>query len=209
MMLRSTGCLLIAAAMLMISACTFTENVETALFDHRTSNLKENAYAVADMLAQQTKVHMPARARMIVTIPTDTKAPDETTAFGEELAAHLGARFIQLGYNVQSVEQADPDMIFASSQIPHPTSQSMQPIQMGADPTTGGAPAFLGGTYTRTDDRVLVNLKIVQKPDGRLIAAYDYSLPLTPDLKNLTLTRAEWEMKEKYPVGTFLGLSND
>ncbi|HEY8189092.1 MAG TPA: hypothetical protein VIF12_00290, partial [Micavibrio sp.] len=109
MALRRTSCILMTAAVLAISACTFTRNVETALFDHRTVNLKESAYAAADMLSQQTKVHITPRMPLNIAIPTDAKTPNEITAFGEELAAQLSARFIQLGYNVQTGPMP-PDM---------------------------------------------------------------------------------------------------
>jgi hypothetical protein len=194
------------AAVLAVSACTFTRNVETALFDHRTVNLKESAYAAADMLSQQTKVHITPRTPLNIAIPTDIKAPNEITAFGEELAAQLSARFVQLGYNVQTAPMP-PDMGYQSPP-PAPSGRPLRPAQMGTTPMAAGSSALLGGTYTRTDDRILVNLKVVDSASQQLLAAYDYSLPLSPDMKDMTLTDEERARKEKYPVGTFLGLTD-
>ncbi len=206
MMLRRTGHLLVSVAVLTLSSCTFTENVETSLFDYRTVNLKERTYAAADMLAQQTKVQLTPHTPLNIAVPTDSKTPNETTAFGEELAAQLSARFVQLGYNVQATQMA-PDMGFNTPATPSAPSGAMKPVQMGIAPSSAGSPVILGGTYTRTEDYVVVSLKVHQASDQKLLAAYDYSLPLSPDMKNMTLTDEERAQKEKYPVGTFLGLT--
>ncbi|HEY8191299.1 MAG TPA: FlgO family outer membrane protein, partial [Alphaproteobacteria bacterium] len=93
-------------------------------------------------------------------------------------------------------------------QAPVPSGRVLRPAQMGTTPMTAGASAVLGGTYTRTEDRIVVNLKVVDSASQQLLAAYDYSLPLSPDMKDMTLTQDERAQKEKYPVGTFLGLTD-
>jgi len=44
-------------------------------------------------------------------------APEEITPLGQQLANHIGARFVQLGYNVQSLPL--PPAMGAMPSMPH------------------------------------------------------------------------------------------
>ena len=61
---------------------------------------------------------------------------------------------------------------------------------------------ILTGNYTRGKDTIFVSLRVIQAPDQRVVAAYDYTLPLTGELREMTMTAALREQREKDPVGS-------
>lgn len=201
--MRHVFSLLAITASLICGGCAVTQDLEKALFDTTKINLSENTYAATDMLAQQTKAHMTPMTPMKMAVITNTSAPDEVTPFGQQLANHIGSRFVQLGYNVQSLP-LPPGMISPASipvQLEHPGAP--QPRYMGMKPS-GGGEALATGTYTRGKNDILISLRVIQSPDQRVIAAYDYTLPLTRELRDLTLTAAERKKRDENPVGEFL-----
>ena len=45
-------------------------------------------------------------------------------------------------------------------------------------------------------NNILVSLRIVQAPDQRIIAAYDYNVPLTGEIDKLSISAAERKKRE-------------
>ncbi|MBI2234010.1 MAG: hypothetical protein HYU57_03255 [Micavibrio aeruginosavorus] len=203
-MLRPFHAAMIALALLG-GGCAVTQEIETALFDTRKVNLAENSYAAADMLAQQAKAYMTHQTPLSTVILSNVAAPEETTPFGQQVANHLGARFVQLGYNVQalplppgSVPDAAPMALSGAMSAPPPSRQ------MGMQ-ASNGRNVVLTGSYTRGKNDILVSLRMIQLPDQRVIAAYDYTLPLTGDLRPMSMTAAEHQKAAENPVGTLFG----
>lgn len=206
--MRKRLSILCVTAALLCGGCAVTQEIETALFDTTKINLAENTYAATDMLAQQTRAHMTPMTPLKMTVIASVAAPEETTPFGQQLANHIGARFVQLGYNVQSLPL--PPGMAAMTPDPAPRDLLMagapQPRQMGMKPS-GGGEALATGTYTRGKNDILVSLRVIQSPDQRIIAAYDYTLPLTRELREMTLTAAERKKRDENPVGDFFDVN--
>lgn len=194
-------------AALFCGGCAVTEEIETALFDTTKVNLAENTYAATDMLAQQTKAHMTPMTPLKMAVIANVAAPEEITPLGQQLANHIGARFVQLGYNVQSLPLPPAMGAMPSMPLPLDASGAPQPRQMGMKPS-GGGEALATGTYTRGKKDILVSLRVIQSPDQRIIAAYDYTLPLTRELRDMALSAAERKKRDENPVGDFLGVTN-
>ena len=178
-----------------LNACMLIQQVEKELFDTRTANLTESSYAATDMLATQTRDTISAVTPVRVVALTDTANPEEITPFGQQIANSVASRLVQLGYNVRSYPDA---AAIPSAGAASPVSVgSPQPVQTGIAPGMSRGQVMIGGTYTRTGDSVLMSLRAVQENDHRMVGAYDYTLPLTHDVRNLALTRAEREKREK------------
>jgi hypothetical protein len=183
----------------LVSACAVTQDIQNELFDTNKVNLTDTTYAAADMLAPQTKARVTPSTPMRVAVLTDVAYPDETTPFGTQVANALGSRFVQLGYNVQSVPMP-PSMIqvfpanapvsLISDGAPHPTQGAVKP-SVGK-----GSECIIGGTYTRMKDSILVNLRVIQGPEQRIIAAYDYTLPMSRNVRDLSMSATERQKKE-------------
>lgn len=185
----------------MLPACVVIDEIRTSLFEIKTVNLTERSYAAADMLAQQTKSRMTQQTPLRIAMLTDVTTPHEITAFGQQVANHLGSRFVQLGYNVQSVP-VPPSLLPESSSVPIAlNSGAPQPVQMGVTPSMGKGEALVTGTYTRMKDTIQVSLKILQSPDQKVIAAYDYILPMTRDLRETSMSEADRLKKDADPIG--------
>lgn len=188
----------IVAASLWLSGCAVTEEVQSKLFDTTKVNLTDSTYAAADMLAPQTKARITQNTPIRMSVITNVATPTETTPFGTQLANQLGARFVQLGYNVQSVPMP-PTIMPAGPLVLSPNTMTAAPqaTQGAVKPSVGkGGECVIGGTYTRMKDSILVSLRILQAPDQRIIAAYDYTVPLTRELNDLSRTAADRKKRE-------------
>lgn len=205
--------MMVAAALLAapvaLTACAVVEEVQTSLFDTTKVNLADSSYAAADMLAQQTRSRMDQATPLKIAVLTDVTTPTETTAFGQQVSNQLGSRFVQLGYNVQSVPLT-PDVVqttpLAGGPVPiAPNTNAPQPVQMGMQPKIGRGDAIITGTYTRMKDTLQVSLKVLQAPDQKIIAAYDYTLPMTRDLRDISMSAAERKQREEESMLSILG----
>jgi len=197
-----------ALATLNLGACVAAQEIKSALFESDEVNLTDNTYAAADMLAQQTRAFLTPMTPLRIGALVDTASPNEVTPFGQQVGNKLGARFVQLGYNVRSMAQppfvtAQTDAMTATTGGA-PQAQMVggppQPLQMGAMPSAEKGEALITGNYTRGKDSIFVNLRVIQAPDQRVVAAYDYALPLTRELREMTMTAVQRERREKYPV---------
>jgi hypothetical protein len=163
--------------------CAVTEDIQASLFDTRKVNLTENTYAAADMLAQQTRSFMTPMTPMKLTVLSEVTSPEEVTPFGQQVANQIGSRFVQLGYNVQAMPQPPGMLNMNTAPVPLATGGAPQPKQM------------------------LISLRVIQSPDQRVIAAYDYTLPMTREIREMSMTAAERKKRTEDPVGTFLGVA--
>lgn len=174
---------------LALPGCAVVHEVKTALFEVRTVNLAETSYGAADMLAQQSRARLTPQTPLRIAMLTDVTTPYEVTAFGQQVANQLGSRFVQLGYNVQSVPLPPALMPELTGGQTAPPPNSPQPVQMGLVPSKGEA--MVTGTYMRNRDSIQVSLKILQGSGQNVIAAYDYTLPMTRDLRHASMSEAD------------------
>ena len=184
-------------SLLALPACT-ASILHNELFEVEEFNLTQSSYAAADMLIQQSKAFVNSETPLQIGMLTDIQNPQRYTAFGRLVTSHIGARFVQLGYNVTTASFAsmpiggaskDPNELFPSDM-----SGPGQPygiISQGSGP--GGQKAIITGNYALARNNILVNLRVIEEGTGRLLAAYDYNLPHTKDLKALTSTGDEKE----------------
>ena len=136
-------------------------------------NIAQTNYAAADMLIQQSKSLVTADTPVQIGTLTDMDQPTENTAFGRVVTGQIGARFVQLGYNVSSGD-----------------SMTMDNGGMGGGGAVSG-PVSIAGQYALAKKTILVNLRLLDTQSGRVLAAYDYSLPLNSDTRELTKTAAD------------------
>lgn len=201
---------LMVSAALMMASCAVVEEVQTSLFDTTKINLADSSYAAVDMMAQQTKSRMTVHTPLKIAVLTDVTTPTETTAFGQQVSNQLGSRFVQLGYNVQSVPMQPAMIESAALDVGKPiplNNGAPQAKQMGQQPTMGRGDALVTGTYTRMKDTMQVSLKILQAPDQKIIAAYDYTLPMTRDLREISMSAAERKQQDEKSMLSILGVN--
>lgn len=176
--------------------------------------LTERNYRAAETLAQQARGFMPPGGTVQIAALDDVDNPGEQTAFGRMVAQQVGARFVQLGYTV-APQGLDSSALLAAPAMSGSLSGTMTGDSMGSGPDpmmNGGGgygsggygapyapPPVYGGSggvtvtgqYAAGKDEVLVNLKVIDSTGGRVLAAHDYTVPRTRDVKELTRTQAD------------------
>lgn len=183
-MIRLRAILFAAVAMtpFVLSGCA-QALLESGIFDGQSVNLLESSYGAADLLAHQAKgtlipgtpIHTgiltnlyPQSAMVSAGAADGSKPynPAQPAPFGKIITGQVGARLQQLGFNV---------------------------IGDGKAAKKAGD-AVLTGQYARANGHVLVNLRLLESGTGKVIAAYDYKLPVTGEISDLLGTddRGGW-----------------
>jgi hypothetical protein len=88
---------------------------------------------------------------------------------------------------------------------PIPLDGAMHPVMTTAGKASApgkGGDSVISGNYMRMKDTLLVSLRIIRTSDQRVIAAYDYALPLTRELDELTMTAAQRDKRQSEPTPT-------
>lgn len=147
-------------------------------------NMAQVNYAAADMLIQQSKTLVTADTPMQVGSLTDLDHPAEATAFGRMVAEQVGARFVQLGYNVTTAAGS-------GAMTPMYDSGYGGGAMAGGRNMAASGPVSISGQYAQGKKSVLVNLRLTEQQTGRVLAAYDYNIPLTGDVRQLARTSAD------------------
>jgi hypothetical protein len=166
------GCLLA------VTACS------TPLFRARAPEptMAELTYRAADMLSQQTQAVVTRDSPLQIGHINDITRPNLSPPLGKAIAGQLAARFVQLGYSVSATS-------FDEMNGGMPVPVAIPPAYGGAyvsPPLNAPATAILSGHYAVADDAVLVNLRLLDIAANKVLAAYDYSIPLTRDVKELS-----------------------
>lgn len=147
-------------------------------------NLTASSYGAADMLLQQSQSRLSQHTVLALGALQDLKTPHNTAPFGRIVAAQLGARFVQLGYNVHipddigTVSAGDMPAAPATPVLKAPLSPS--PLNKGT--TVGNTQAMLTGHYVRSGQELMVNIRIVDMGSGQIWGSYDYTIPLTNEI---------------------------
>lgn len=165
------------AAMLGLSACE-TLMMDTGMARNKARNVAESSYAAADMMIQQSRSFITPETPLEIGVLTDLDNPNERTNFGRLVAEQIASRFVQLGYNVS----AQPGI------MPPPDMAAPQAMSNNGG---GVGSAVITGRYAVARDEVLVNLRIVGADTGKVIAAFDYNVPKTRDVRELVKTQAD------------------
>ncbi len=176
---------------LLLSGCTATF-LDNSPFESDPVNLTESSYAATDMLVQQSKSVVMAETPLRVGVLMDMNNPDRLTSFGRVVASQIGARFVQLGYNVRASSFDEVMMMRDDAANAAGKAQDSAIPSYGGDQGAAGT-ALLMGQYALARKEVLINLRIIEIDTGRVMAAYDYALPLNSDIKALVKTDEDKE----------------
>lgn len=171
-------------SILSLSGCTAL--LDTASSRRAEDSVASTSYAAADMLMQQSRSFVSQQTPLEIGVLLDMDNPNEQTNFGQMIARQIGSRFVQLGYDVT----ADSEM--TSGTAPDGTGWTPAMIAPAAGSNTSNQ-AMLTGRYAIARDSVLVNLRIMDIASGKVLAAYDYTIPKTRNVAELVKTKADKE----------------
>jgi hypothetical protein len=169
-------------AAVMLPACTAAALMGGSDADKYKPTLAEASYRAADMLSQQTQAVLGRETPLQIGAISDIASPAAAAPFGRTVASQLAARFVQLGYNV-SASSYDEMSGGAPAALPMaPPSGAAYGAYGGPAPSS----ATLTGQYAVAKDDVLVNLRLLDTASNKVLAAYDYSMTMTGDIRELT-----------------------
>jgi hypothetical protein len=151
---------LLLGAMPTLSGCT-KDMLQNAPFSTRRVNLTETSYAATDMMVQQVNAYITPTTPIEIGTLTDLAYPMAKAPLGRTIPAQVGARLVQLGYNVTSI-----------------------PATM-ANPSAATKGAIVNGHYALMRSDIAVHLQIADRTTNKVLAAYDYTLPYTSELRML------------------------
>ena len=194
-MVRRSFSFLVLALCLGLSVSGCTAAAVNALSSQPSLSLANANYAAADMLAGQSRNTLSSDVAIRVEPIRDMNDAESNVPFGRVVSEQISARFVQLGYIVH--EMAPPVPVHDHGvQTPDDKQHDGQPYDLTppepppqkVQTPSSAATAAIGGTYALTGSTVLVNLRLTDTRNGRILAAYDYTLPMTGDVRTLTGT---------------------
>ncbi|MBX2834883.1 MAG: hypothetical protein KTR28_07915 [Micavibrio sp.] len=163
---------LLSAAIISLAGCTaaFLDTAAHGIFLQEETKLLEKNYAAADYLVQQAR-HFAKDDDLVVALTlTDIDQPDMTSEFGRLVPEQVGTRLAQLGYNMNMKNVA-----------------AVETNYVGYKPVKGERTDFyLGGNYKRNRADMDISLKMTDANNGQIVAVFNYSLPMTRDIADMT-----------------------
>jgi hypothetical protein len=152
-------------------------------FEDVDINLTEKNYAAADYITQQMRGNITKYDLIRAKPLTAMENPQLTSALARIVPLQVGSRLAQLGYRMDMSEVVSPQD---------------EGLYSSAD--TAQAPDFLlTGTYRMGKDSVLVNLRILNAKDKRVIGAFEYHVPESREIKKLAQPEPQIYIIEKQP----------
>lgn len=157
------------------------------MLNQPTTNLTASSYGAADMLVQQAQSHLSQSTVLALGVLTDLKTPDSKAPFGKIVSGQVGARLVQLGYDVHM-----PDDIGTVSAGDMPASPAEPVMKAPLDGSVadkgvsvGNVQAMITGHYTRSGENILINLRIVDMGSGKIWGSYDYTIEMTNEIAEM------------------------
>ena len=160
--MRARYTALLLSSILVLGGCeAVAVGVATPMvIQQKKVNLTNASYAAADTLSQQAgKRFLPGRNLVVEDlqeiIDMNQKKPIANPKVGKVISSQMRDRFTQLGYTVANSS-----------------------VYQG-----GGTPGVVSGTYEILNGTMSVALKLVDANTGGIITTYNYTLPVTYDIK--------------------------
>lgn len=174
------------ALLLSISGLAACDTTTGLAIDAQNGGLrmKDSSYMAADALSKQSSLRLPQGTPVLIGTLNDINKMETTTPLGRAIAEQIGARLVQRGYivsdvrfrNAINVKQTDNHKDAGEFFLSRDTSVLKGEQDVGAVVT---------GTYVVAKTEVLVNLRMIEATTSRVLAAYDYRLPMTSDVRAL------------------------
>ncbi len=162
-------------ASFLLSGCTaiaLTQTDALGIFRDEEVNITQRNYAAADYLIQQARTFIGRRDLLTAETLTDKDEARVHSALGRMIPQQVGVRLSQLGYkvNLDQVTVAGEESNYLNSA----TIKNEKPD------------FILSGTYLRRPQELDVNLRIIEIGTGRIVAVFDYIMPMNREIAELS-----------------------
>lgn len=162
----------IAAVLLsaLLAGCAYSEVVGEGNYIIAAS------YRATDALIGIGKPQLDPEKPIIVATIVDIDDLERSSTLGRHVSESVSARFTQQQY--QMIEMKFQNSVY----MKRDEGELMLTRQVRDIANAHRAQAVVVGTYSRANTSVLVNLKVVRPESNIVIAAYDYTLPMSRDV---------------------------
>lgn len=143
----------------------------------KNEDLVASSYRAADAVMQRAPIDL--RAPVLVATLVNLDALYVSSPFGRVVSEQIAGRLVQRGVPVPELRLRE-----AVALVPE-TGALLLSRELRDVSRSQSAQAVLVGTYTVSLRRVFVSLKLVRPEGNTTVAAFDYSLALTDDLRML------------------------
>jgi TolB-like protein len=137
----------------------------------------------AKYLIRMAGEDLPPNSRMIAASFADVNNLTSSSTFGRMASQQLVSAFVIEGYSF--VEMLMRNSVYVDRR----EGEFLLSREVADISTEHNAPVVLVGTYAVGDDNVFVTARLIRTADNVIIGSYDYTVPLTRDLR--TLVRAQ------------------
>lgn len=169
--------LFLLLGMVLCGACT--------LYDHpsylsaRNSKFIAANYEATETLVKKLTTTTDPRIPLVVATLVSIDELTESSRLGRAVSEQIGSRLVFLGFPV--VELKLRGNIF----VKHSEGELLLSREIQDLARSHQAQAVVVGTYSVAKDFIYINLKMVCVSSTVIIAAHDYVLPITPDVRAL------------------------
>ena len=170
---RNMPLVLIYSSVLMFSGCSkaFLDTSSFGVFQKTEVNLTNRSYIAADYLVGQANTFIGENDLVKATTLADGDEANTYSKIGRIISEQVGVRLSQLGYRMDLSEVSNDRAINYLKPAIHANEK----------------PAFvLSGTCLRRRLEMDVSLRIVDTRSHRIIAVFDYSLPMNREIAELS-----------------------
>lgn len=156
--------------------------------DKRWLSVRESSYSAADQLIKQALEHgfLKPGMPLVSTTLTDVNRVGKSSGLGRIVADEVGARFTQSGYPITEIRLRNAINIVQDEKKESIGGEYMLSRDTAELVRKAKAAGILTGTYAIGKDSVFVSLRLVAVTTGKVVAAYDYVLFMSDDVKALT-----------------------
>jgi len=145
-----------------------------------TANYKAAEYLI-EKLPKDTFKNSPLLVASFVNVDN----LNESSTFGRTVSEQISSRFKQLGYT--AIEMKLRTTIF----IKEGSGEFLLSRELSEISTKHNAQAVVVGTYAAASDRVYLTVRVINVTDSRILASYDYNIPMTRDVFKMLLKGRE------------------
>ncbi len=149
----------------------------------KDTNMLISTHKAADSLMQQAGYLQEDHRPILITSISDITNLNTSSAFGLMVSEQVGDRFAQMGFPVIDL-RTRRDLKVREKSGEFMLSRDIQKISR-----KHAAGAVLLGTYATGVNHVYVSTRLVRASDNRILASYDFDMPMGPDVRKMARKR--------------------
>ncbi|MBF0139828.1 MAG: hypothetical protein HQL74_06060 [Magnetococcales bacterium] len=153
--------------------------VSMPLTHFEAPDLKVTVYQAADAMILRLRDRFHKRSAILPASFVNEQNMDESTPLGRLLSRQMSARFTQEGFRMLEVKLRN-NMLLEKGK-----GQFLLTDEVAKMRKTHEAFAVLAGSYSVAKNRVFCSAQLVRIRDGVVLAAEEFSMPFTPDIRRM------------------------